>query len=69
MRRLHWRHVVSPGTPGLLSIERFALNSFWPPHASKVMAGPMLKAELPRLATDEGLTGTPNPVRLPKCLN
>jgi TolB-like protein/DNA-binding SARP family transcriptional activator len=54
--------------PGLLSIERFALNRYWPPHASKVMADLMRRAGFPVCAKDEELTDTPKPVRLPECM-
>lgn len=53
--------------PGLLSIERFALNRGWPPGASKVMTDLMRRAGFPACATDQELADTPNPVRLPEC--
>ncbi|MCB1468869.1 MAG: hypothetical protein KDK08_17410 [Rhizobiaceae bacterium] len=53
--------------PGLLSIERFALNRGWSPTTSKVMADHMRKAGFPACATQEELADTPNPVRLPEC--
>jgi TolB-like protein/Tfp pilus assembly protein PilF len=53
--------------PGLLSIERFALNRGWPPDASKVMVDLMRRAGFPACATSEELADTPNPVRLPEC--
>jgi hypothetical protein len=53
--------------PGLLSIERFALNRGWPPYASKVMVDLMRRAGFPACATSEELADTPNPVRLPEC--
>ena len=55
--------------PGLLSIERFALNRYWPPEASKVMADLMRKAGFPACATSQDLADTPNAVRLPECIN
>ena len=53
--------------PGLLSIERFALNRYWPPVASKVMTDLMRRAGFPVCATSQELADTPNPVRLPEC--
>ncbi len=53
--------------PGLLSIERFALNRNWPPDASKVMVDLMRRAGFPACATSQELADTPNPVRLPEC--
>jgi TolB-like protein/DNA-binding SARP family transcriptional activator/Tfp pilus assembly protein PilF len=53
--------------PGLLSIERFALNRGWPPEASKVMVDLMRRAGFPPCATAQDLADTPNPVRLPEC--
>jgi tetratricopeptide (TPR) repeat protein len=53
--------------PGLLSIERFALNRYWSPHASKVMVELMRKAGFPACATAQELADTPNPARLPEC--
>lgn len=53
--------------PGLLSIERFALNRSWPPDASKAMVELMRRAGFPACATEEELADTPNPVRLPEC--
>ena len=53
--------------PGLLSIERFALNRGWPPEASKVMVDLMRSAGFPACATDQELADTPQPVRLPEC--
>jgi TolB-like protein/DNA-binding SARP family transcriptional activator/Tfp pilus assembly protein PilF len=53
--------------PGLLSIEKFALNRNWPPSASKVMADLMRKAGFPACASVSELADTPNPVRLPEC--
>ncbi len=54
--------------PGLLSIERFALNRYWPAEASKVMVELMRKAGFPACATAEELADTPNPVRLAECV-
>jgi tetratricopeptide (TPR) repeat protein len=53
--------------PGLLSIERFALNRGWPPGDSKVIADLMRRAGFPACATSQELADTPNPVRLPEC--
>lgn len=53
--------------PGLLSIERFALNRGWPPFASKSMVELMRRAGFPTCATSQELADTPNPVRLPEC--
>ncbi len=53
--------------PGLLSIERFALNRYWSPIASKVMVDLMRKAGFPACATTQELADTPRPVRLPEC--
>ena len=53
--------------PGLLSIERFALNRGWPPDAIKVVEDLMRRAGFPACATDQDLADTPQPVRLPEC--
>jgi tetratricopeptide (TPR) repeat protein len=53
--------------PGLLSIERFALNRYWTPDSAKVMTDLMRKAGFPACATAQELADTPNPVRLPEC--
>ena len=53
--------------PGLLSIERFALNRGWPPNAIKVMDDLMRRAGFPACATAQDLADTPQPVRLPEC--
>ena len=53
--------------PGLLSIERFALNRYWTPDGVKVMTDLMRKAGFPACATAQELADTPNPVRLPEC--
>lgn len=55
--------------PGLLSIERFALNRYWPSDASKVMVDLMRRAGFPACASDAELADTPDPVRLPECKN
>jgi len=55
--------------PGLLSIERFALNRYWRPEASKVMADLMRRASFPACATSQELADTPKPVRLPECMD
>jgi tetratricopeptide (TPR) repeat protein len=54
--------------PGLLSIERFALNRGWSPSASTVMVDLMRKADFPACASVSDLSDTPNPVRLPECV-
>jgi TolB-like protein/DNA-binding SARP family transcriptional activator/Flp pilus assembly protein TadD len=54
--------------PGLLSIERFALNRYWGPYSSKVMVELMRKAGFPTCATAQELADTPDPVRLPECV-
>lgn len=54
--------------PGLLSIERFALNRGWPPAASAVMVGLMRKAGFPVCATEQELADTARPARLPECV-
>ena len=53
--------------PGLLSIERFALNRYWSPEASKVMVQLMRSAGFPACATAQELADTPEPVRLAEC--
>jgi TolB-like protein/DNA-binding SARP family transcriptional activator len=53
--------------PGLLSIERFALNRSWAPGASKVMEDLMRGAGFPVCANSQDLADTPQPVRLPEC--
>jgi TolB-like protein/DNA-binding SARP family transcriptional activator/Tfp pilus assembly protein PilF len=53
--------------PGLLSIERFALNRSWPPENAKVIAELMRRAGFPACATAQELADTPNPVRLEEC--
>ena len=53
--------------PGLLSIERFALNRSWAPDASKVMEDLMRRAGFPACATSQDLADMPQPVRLPEC--
>lgn len=53
--------------PGLLSIERFALNRGWPPDSIKVVEDLMRRAGFPACATNQELADTPQPVRLPEC--
>ncbi|MEO5756631.1 MAG: BTAD domain-containing putative transcriptional regulator [Mesorhizobium sp.] len=53
--------------PGLLTVERFALNRSWPADAVKVMVELMRKAGFPACATAQELADTPNPIRLPEC--
>jgi TolB-like protein/DNA-binding SARP family transcriptional activator len=53
--------------PGLLSIERFALNRGWTPDAIKVVEDLMRRAGFPACATNQDLAETPQPVRLPEC--
>jgi tetratricopeptide (TPR) repeat protein len=53
--------------PGLLSIERFALNRYWAPGTAKVIEQLMRRAGFPACATSQELADTPNPVRLPEC--
>ena len=54
--------------PGLLSIERFALNRGWPPDAIKVVEDLMRRAGFPACATSQDLADTPKPARLPECM-
>ena len=54
--------------PGLLSIEKFALNRDWSPRGSAVMVDLMRKAGFPACATDKELAATAKPVRLPECV-
>jgi TolB-like protein/class 3 adenylate cyclase len=54
--------------PGLLSIERFALNRGWDGPASAVLTGLMRKAGFPVCASDKDLAGIAKPVRLPECV-
>ena len=53
--------------PGLLSIERFALNRGWPPDAIKTVEKLMRRAGFPTCASSDELSDTPNPVGLPEC--
>ena len=53
--------------PGLLSVERFALNRGWSKGAIPVLTDLMRKAGFPPCASDSELADTPNPVRLPEC--
>jgi TolB-like protein/class 3 adenylate cyclase len=62
--------VVARGSakfPGLLSIERFALNRGWSSQVSPVLTDLMRKAGFPPCATDKELEGIANPVRLSEC--
>src|SRR5262249_34975075 len=54
--------------PGLLSVERFALNRNWTSDAAPVFTDLMRKAGFPICATDKELADTPKPVRLPECI-
>ena len=54
--------------PGLLSIERFALNRGWSPKTSAVLTDLMRKAGFRPCATEKELEGIPKPVRIPECL-
>jgi TolB-like protein/DNA-binding SARP family transcriptional activator/Tfp pilus assembly protein PilF len=53
--------------PGLLSVEKFALNRNWASDAVPVFSDLMRKAGFPVCATEKELADTPNPVRLPDC--
>ena len=53
--------------PGLLSVEKFALNRQWAPAASKVMTDLMRKAGFPVCADAKDLAGIATPARLPEC--
>jgi TolB-like protein/class 3 adenylate cyclase len=54
--------------PGMLSIEKFALNRGWSPKAVEVLPPLMRKAGFPPCATDDELKGIANPARLPECV-
>jgi hypothetical protein len=54
--------------PGLLSIEKFALNRDWPASVSAVLVDLMRKAGFPVCATDKDLALITKPVRLPECV-
>jgi hypothetical protein len=53
--------------PGLLSIEKFALNRDWSQKASTIMVDLMRKAGFPPCAGGGELASIPKPVRLPEC--
>lgn len=55
--------------PGLLSIEKFALNRGWAPVTVPIVTDLMRKAGFPVCAADSELEGTANPARLPECVN
>ena len=54
--------------PGMLTVEKFALNRQWDTGASRVFEQFMRKAGFPVCATGMDLATTANPVRLPECL-
>ena len=54
--------------PGLLSIEKFALNRDWSADAIPVMTDLMRKAGFPACASDKDLADVAKPVRLPECV-
>ena len=54
--------------PGLLSIEKFALNRGWSAVAVPAVTDLMRKAGFPACATDKDLEGIAKPVRLPECV-
>src|SRR4029453_18993185 len=54
--------------PGMLSIDKFALNRGWAAPASAVMADLMRKAGFPTCAGDKDLAGIAKPARLPECV-
>jgi tetratricopeptide (TPR) repeat protein len=63
--------LVARGTtkfPGLLSIEKFALNRGWSADAIPVLTDLMRKAGFPTCASDKELAGLAKPVRLPECV-
>jgi TolB-like protein/class 3 adenylate cyclase len=53
--------------PGLLSIERFALNRNWAASSSRAVEQLMRKAGFPPCADPESLKSLEKPVRLPEC--
>jgi TolB-like protein/Tfp pilus assembly protein PilF len=53
--------------PGLLSVEKFALNRNWTSDAAPIFADLMRRAGFPVCATDKELADTAKPVRLPEC--
>lgn len=71
-----WRHDEANSTvaramakyPGLLSIEKFALNRGWSAVAVPAVTDLMRKAGFPACATDKDLEGIAKPVRLPECV-
>ncbi len=54
--------------PGMLTVEKFALNRQWPTAGSRVFEQFMRKADFPVCASDKDLAGIAKPVRLPECL-
>jgi TolB-like protein/DNA-binding SARP family transcriptional activator/tetratricopeptide (TPR) repeat protein len=54
--------------PGLLSIEKFALNRDWAAPSSAVIVDLMRKAGFPTCAGDKDLQGIAKPKRLPECV-
>jgi tetratricopeptide (TPR) repeat protein len=54
--------------PGLLSIEKFALNRGWSTVAAPIVTDLMRKAGFPPCAADKELAGIPKPMRLPECV-
>jgi hypothetical protein len=63
--------LVARGTakyPGLLSIEKFALNRGWSASARPFMTDLMRKAGFPACASDKDLAGIAKPERLPECV-
>ena len=54
--------------PGLLSIEKFALNLYWSTDAVPLVTDLMRKAGFPACASDKDLAGIAKPVRLPECV-
>ena len=54
--------------PGLLSIEKFAMNRDWDAPASAVMVDLMRKAGFPVCAGDKDFAAIGSPARLPECL-
>jgi len=54
--------------PGLLSIEKFALNRGWSADAVRVLTALTHKAGFPPCESDKELADVPKPVRLPECV-
>ena len=54
--------------PGLLSVEKFALNRQWPTAGSRVFEHFMRNARFPLCASDQDLAGIAKPARLPECV-